>query len=554
MHRYFYIFTILLAFVNSKIACGQSVNDSISYDTIFNPLCEGESFLLNDSLINTAGVYYGYELQGDSSYRYVCVIVDVYPAYNDTINANICAGDTFSQYGFRASRAGMYTQYRRTVLGCDSIITLFLAVSESINDTIRATTCSGLPYTDFGFNDSISGIYTHYGVSQFGCDSNVTLILSVDKEYKDTLLAMIKSGEVYSLNGFYEYEAGTYFMSGKTALGCDSSTILILTQNIIDTILDIIICPGDTFWFEGKPYSVPDTYYGVTSFGAEVCPYNFILTINYTNGASLKVDDATICADKGVLEIPYSFKSDVPAQMASIHFISGIFSDTTGIPLYADSAVLSVALIKPSSDSTNYIRPDTYRAVLTVDNGVCSPISTEFNFDILYPSWLIHQKWNDVLMVMNEHYNGGYVFTAFQWYKDGIKMDGQKGAYLYVPDNLDLNAEYYVELTREDDHKTIRTCSMIPELRDSGYVEYVNPYITVFPTIVGRSEAVVTVNTNSKGEYWIYTPTGKLIEYNTYDAGECESFQLRLPFIPNVYFIKFKTDADTQKTERIIVH
>jgi len=271
------------------------------------------------------------------------------------------------------------------------------------------------------------------------------------------------------------------------------------------------------------------------------------------DASSLTVSRAFMCADKGVLEISYAYVSPNPAQKASIRFPAGPFSDTSGIVLSADSGVIYLPLVKPSSDSTDYPRPDTYPAVLTIYGSDSSSVSSEFKFSILYPSWIIHQKWNDVLMVMNEKYNGGYVFTAFQWYKDGVRLDGEKNEYLYLPEHLDTGSEYYVELTREDDNKTICTCAMVPEKRDDGYAEYVNPYITVYPTIVRRSEPIVTVNTNSKGEYWIYTPAGQLIDYNTYDAGADESFQLRLPYISNVYFIKFKTDANTSKTERIIV-
>ena len=555
MRRSIYILLLSIALLHPAILLCQSANDSVLYDTIYNPLCEGEAVYINDStLVDEAGVYFGSELLGDSTYRYFCVIIDVYPAYNDTIEASICSGDTFRLYGFNASKAGSYTQYRRTHLGCDSNLTLILSVGEKFNDTIRATTCSGLPYTNYGFNEYLPGTYTHYGVSKLGCDSNMTLVLSTDAEYNDTVYATVNSGEIYSQFGFEEYEAGTYVISGKTQLGCDSTTTLILTQNITDTTIDVVLCPGDTFWLNEKPYAVPDTYYEIFSFGKEVCPYHVIINLSYTSGASLQVADAVICADEGVLEIPYTFMSDVPAQSASIRFSSDIFQDISEIPLYSDSAVLSVTVMESLSDSTDYPRPDSYNAVLTIDNGVCSPTSAEFKFEILYPSWLIHQKWNDVLMVLNEHYNGGYVFTHFQWYKDGVMIDGEKGAYIYLPEYLELNSEYYVELTREDDNKTIRTCSLTPELRDSGYVEYANPFLTIYPTIVERSEAIVTVSTNSKGEYWVYTPTGKLIEYNTYDAGEGSTFQLNLPYVSNVYFIKFKTDDNTTKTERIIVH
>ena len=550
---------ILMALVIVSCSANIAAKD-VSYDpdytdTLYNPLCEGTSFYFNDTLINSAGIYSDSMLLDDNQKHLVYMVVTMLPSYHDTIRATICVGDTFTQYGFNASQSGYYTQYRSTTYGCDSNLTLILSVREAYYDTIRATTCSGMPYTNYGFNESNAGTYTHFCKSSCGCDSVVTLVLSVDREYHDTITASIRSGEAYRENGFDEFTAGVFTMTGKTILGCDSTTTLILTTTIVDTTIDVIICPGDTFWFDGNPYSIPDTYYSVTSFGqTDVVPYHLIINLSFTAGASLNVDDGLLCADQGVLEIPYEYHSDVSARWCGITFLSGGFTDITDLPITADSGMLYVPLIEPTTDSTNYPRPDIYDAVISFDNGVCSPVAVEFKFEILYPSWIIHQKWNDVLMVLNKSYNGGYDFTAFQWYKDGVKIDGAKQAYLYLPERLDTASEYYVELTRSDDGKAIRSCALVPEMRDDGYVEYVSSYLNVYPTIVERSAAVVTVSTNSSGEYWVYTPTGKLIEYNTYECSAGSTFELHLPYISNVYFIKFKSDDNNSKTERIIVH
>lgn len=46
----------------------------------------------------------------------------------DTINASICQGEVYSRYGFNQTEAGTYTQSMQSAYGCDSVITLNLSV------------------------------------------------------------------------------------------------------------------------------------------------------------------------------------------------------------------------------------------------------------------------------------------------------------------------------------------------------------------------------------------------------------------------------------------
>ena len=66
---------------------------------------------------------------------------------------------------------------------------------------------------------------------------------------------------------------------------------------------------------------------------------------------------------------------------------------------------------------------------------------------------IVIQKYNNVLLVNNNpETNGGYRFTSFNWYKDGVLIG--TGQYYSVGDNasdqLDLNAMYSVEMETED--------------------------------------------------------------------------------------------------------
>lgn len=67
-----------------------------------------------------------------------------------------------------------------TAEGCDSLVTLHLTIGHATHDTIAATIQQGETYGDNGFNESEPGIYTLNYLSQEGCDSTVTLVLSVN--------------------------------------------------------------------------------------------------------------------------------------------------------------------------------------------------------------------------------------------------------------------------------------------------------------------------------------------------------------------------------------
>ena len=75
-------------------------------------------------------------------------------------------------------------------------------------------------------------------------------------------------------------------------------------------------------------------------------------------------------------------------------------------------------------------------------------VEKRFNYEDI-----VIQKYNNVLLVNNNpETNGGYRFTSFNWYKDGVLIG--TGQYYSVGDNasdqLDLNAMYSVEMETED--------------------------------------------------------------------------------------------------------
>lgn len=110
-------------------------------------------------------------------------ILHVLHAGRDTISQNSCTGSAYTLHGHTYTSSGAYSDTIRAgaTSGCDSITTLFLTIDPSVRDTTFATICVGSSFAVGAHSYSSSGIYTDTitGGSTHGCDSIVTLYLAV---------------------------------------------------------------------------------------------------------------------------------------------------------------------------------------------------------------------------------------------------------------------------------------------------------------------------------------------------------------------------------------
>lgn len=87
---------------------------------------------------------------------------------------------TYAWHGQTLTQSGTYTDTLQTVVGCDSIVTLNLTISDSIvGPTTQQSACG--TYTWNGQTYTQSGTYTYHGTTQNGCDSTATLVLTINQ-------------------------------------------------------------------------------------------------------------------------------------------------------------------------------------------------------------------------------------------------------------------------------------------------------------------------------------------------------------------------------------
>ena len=104
---------------------------------------------------------------------------------NSSITATICQGEVFQEQGFNASEAGIYTQILEASNGCDSVVMLTLNVNPAFDTTINATINIGDVYSEYGFNETEDGTYVQNLQTINGCDSTITLNLTINTSLQD---------------------------------------------------------------------------------------------------------------------------------------------------------------------------------------------------------------------------------------------------------------------------------------------------------------------------------------------------------------------------------
>lgn len=220
--------------------CDSVVTLQLTVNPIYHELkeiriCEGESYDFNDETFSETGEY----LQALTSIHgcdsLTTLILTVNPIHHQTINASICEGSSYEYNGQTYSDAGEYQHSFSSAFGCDSLVSLSLAVNPKYEKTESVVICaSELPY-DFGIQSLESaGEYTETFESVNGCDSVVTLNLTVNPTYNHTEEATICEGERYEFGGQNYNETGEYEHIFSAVNGCDSLVSLSLTVKTSD--------------------------------------------------------------------------------------------------------------------------------------------------------------------------------------------------------------------------------------------------------------------------------------------------------------------------------
>ena len=441
------------------------------------------------------------------------IIVEQLSSTIDTLRVDICYGDFYifdsgSQY---LMQSGIYYDTLLSkVTGCDSIIRLELNVRPQYDTIVYDTICFiDLPYQWNGKNYTQSGSYEAWLQTIYGCDSIVTLNLTVFDEIMFNTVAhdvidMPYSGSIEIQN---EAPYDSYTVNGETnglLEGLSGGEYIIV-------LYDEHGCPS-----EAHTVIIEQDDLEITLNGAPVIcsdDEEFIIDCSVAKGF---VSTYTVNFNSKALNAGFLNMIDVDGNQMPI-----------SIPLPDD------------------VRPGKYGLTLTFKDLLSDSLLVfDYDFTVNYRASLVVQKWNDVLALLNENYNGGYTFSDIQWYRNGEPIEGANHPYYYVPDGtLEYGAQYCAELTRVDDGETYFTCPIIA-------VEKEKNSMSISPSFVPNGMPLY-VQTDVPCKVQIYDAMGNYMWSESVNKGRTA---LVIAHKAGCYVLKLCSQSGEENSYKILVY
>ena len=257
-----------------------------------------------------------------------------------------------------------------SVFGCDSVITLDLSIIPTTNNTTVASACSSYTWVVDGLTYTTSGTYT----SVTACHTE-TLQLTINPFVSHTSTISSCGNYTWNVTGQTYSNSGIFADTNACAI-----EILNLTVNQADQeTLNVSICSGSSFSFNGISYTTSGSYLA-TLQNSSGCDSTVTLILNVTNVLNSTVNES-ICSnssftlpDGTVVNSAGSYPITVSSSAGCDSIVTTILDVIPPINININASICSGAVYKLpdgtiASTSGNY--PVTFQA-----NSGCDSIIT----------------------------------------------------------------------------------------------------------------------------------------------------------------------------------
>gem|GEM_PF-1970534 len=312
--------------------------------------------------------------------------------------------------------------------------------------------------------------------------------------------------------------------------GCEEITHVYVHETEFE--VDTALCEGGYFMLgkdtiresvTGKKATLQSMYEGVDSI--------VTLTLHVEPRLVLSVADTTNqCLDVKEVEIGYEV---LQGNLGDITLVFDSAAQAAGFEAeYAFDANEEIRLELPDSIEVGY-----YNYVLKLGTEQCPVPDLKLVLQVSYPSSVVKVK-DGVLVVQNEEYSG-FRFDGYQWYKNGMPVEGATESYLPMS-NADAGAEFTAMLKREG-CPDMPFCPIVFK-EGATASDDIDGEILLSPTYVGAGE---TIYINKQVSMTIYNALGLVVDRVEDNA------QMKAPMTQGVYF---GVTDNSKKVIRFVVH
>src|SRR5690554_688958 len=234
-----------------------------TYSTETITACESYTWPTNNQEYTTSGSYNAYLLNENGCDSIVTLDLTITASETSTITEVACGSYTWSANNQTYFNSGVYTETLTTVSGCDSIVTLDLTISNSQSPTVTEEVCGSYTWSANSQTYTTSGVYTETLATIEGCDSVVTLDLTISGQAVSTTVTEEVCGSyTWSANSQTYTTSGVYTETLATVEGCDSVVTLDLTISgqAVSTTVTEEVCGSYTWSANNQTYTSSGVY------------------------------------------------------------------------------------------------------------------------------------------------------------------------------------------------------------------------------------------------------------------------------------------------------
>ena len=344
-------------------------------------ICEGNSYELGGQSFTLSGQY-TVNVPGGDCDSIINLDLSVLPTITNFISAEICEGGAYL-FGEQAlTTSGVFEETFTTPSGCDSIVTLDLTVLPVPVTPMYVEICQ---FESFEFEGQMydqEGIYEIVLTNpETGCDSVVELNISIHYIPVIDIYASICEGEFYYVGEEAFGETRDYYTVRmiEPVTGCDSIVLLHLyVKEVPEINLRPTICEGETYSVGDNVYSesgiYTDTLTGPTGCDSIV---NLFLTVHPIPEVSIsrKICEGDFFIDDGnVFDQPgqYTYTLTGPTGCDSI---VNLALTVHPIPIVEVSATICEGDIYIIGESNGFTESGNYTVTLTGPTGCDSIVN-----------------------------------------------------------------------------------------------------------------------------------------------------------------------------------
>jgi 6-phosphogluconolactonase (cycloisomerase 2 family) len=533
---------------DSTVTLNLTVVNEFSNVEVDAEICNGESYSLGNQTLTTSGIYEETFTSSFGCDSTVVLDLTVKPTYNEILDEEICEGDFFVFGTQNYIVSGTYVESFTSVGGCDSTVTLNLTVHTPYS-VVNESICEGNGYElgDETFYDA--GTYVVVVETSVGCETEVTLNLNVDPTPSSSMDEEICEGNSYTFEGEILTETGVYTHTYPVQNGCDSIVTLNLTVHKTSSTIEETICQGEVFMYEGNNYDETGTWeftYTTTSGCGDS-----LVTLDLIVEPTSEVRNETICEGESYI-LGNSTYTQSGTYVDNITTGAGCDMEVTLNLAVAENPVVDVNETICAGDSyvlgnNIYSQSGTYSDVVTSSLGCDSTVNLTLVVTVpMQTTESIADNTGNNTGSISINVTGGTAPYEFLWSNNATTQN-----------ITNLNGGDYTVIVTDANGCEQEFTYTVGGIINSAFEPELSFELEIYPNPVRTGAFTIlefNTDSNEKVNLRMYDAFGKLINSQIFEIGiGTTNKNIQMPNVPGLYLIRIQAVDGSSKTFELSV-